>query len=87
MYGRKVPIFSDALYDSYIPITKESLLSDPEDDFHKVVEAHKMSLENTIEQMRADNNVDEIKKHNYEIELEALKRDLLQKDKEANSQK
>lgn len=82
MYGRKIPIVSDALCRSYTPITKEFLMDDPYDDFHKVIEEYKKMLENVLENMDLDSDINKIKKHNYEKELEALKQYLIQKDKE-----
>lgn len=84
MYGRKAPIDYAALSKSYLDITKESLLSEPEDDFHKALEEYKKTLENALESMDLAYNVDENKKYNYEKELEVLKRELIQKDKEEN---
>lgn len=82
MYGRKAPIVSDALCRSYTPITKEFLMDDLYDDFHKAIEEYKKMLENVLENMDLDSDINKIKKHNYEKELEALKQYLLQKDKE-----
>ena len=65
---------------------REFLMDHPYDDFHKVIEEYKKMLENVLENMDLDSDINKIKKHNYEKELEALKQYLIQKDKEEHSQ-
>lgn len=78
MYGRIIPIKSDILFQTYVDsnFEKESIISDSGISFDEAIKQHEKRLEDFIK------DIDKNKMFNREKELEALKRDLLKKDKE-----
>ena len=90
MYGRVIPIKSDILFQTYVDsnFEKELIISDSRIDFDEAIKQYEKRLEDYIkdlDQKSYCSDVDKIKMSNYEKELEALKRDLLKKDKEENN--
>ena len=81
MYGRKIPIDYAALSKSYLDITKESLLSEPEDDFYNFIKELEKNRKDYIGSLTYYYGRGSGKS---EKSFEELKRELLQKDKEAN---
>ena len=80
MYGRKVPIDYAALSKSYLDITKESLLSEPEDDFYIFIKELEKNRKDYIGSLTYYGRGS----GKSEKSFEELKREILQKDKEEN---
>lgn len=90
MYGRVIPIKSDILLQTYVDsnFEKESIISDSRIDFDEAIKQYEKQLEDRIKDLDQKpycSDSDKNKMFNYEKKIEALKRDLLKKDKEENN--
>jgi hypothetical protein len=83
MYGRKAVMESSFIQDSYLDamrVDMDPVYNTNQEEVVKNYEEYISKIMNSKE----DSIYDEVDKNNAQKELEALKRDLIQKDKEEN---
>lgn len=81
MYGRKVPIESSFIHDSYLDAMKVDMDPAYNCNREEAVKKYEEYISKIISS-KEDSVYYEVDKNNAQKELEALKRDLIQKDKE-----
>lgn len=88
-YGKKNPIESSAILDSYYDtdIDGEKILSEDVGlSFEEAVDQFETMIDKYIKSIEEDSYVSDLKKNKLN-ELKIIQQELLQKDKEENSQK
>jgi len=83
MYGRKVPIESSFIHDSYLDAMRVDMDPVYNTNQEEVVKNYEEYISKIISS-KEDSVYYEVDKNNAQKELETLKRDLIQKDKEEN---